>query len=129
MAINCIVVTPEETAVDTKADLVVVPLSDGEVGIQTEHAPMIGRLGYGEMRITNGESVDRFYVDGGFVQVAGNQVSVITNRAVVAKDIDLAAANSALEQAKSLPGSNSKELAIKGKSLQQARAQVRIASK
>ena len=129
MGINCIVVTPEDTALDTKADLVVVPLSDGEVGIQSEHAPMIGRLGYGEMRITNGDSVDRYYVDGGFVQVAGNQVSVITNRATMAKDLDLSAAESALKEAEALPSSNSQEIARKQKALQQARAQINVANK
>ena len=49
------------------------------------HSPLIGRLGYGEMRIRRGSDTERFYVDGGFVQVADNVVSVLTNRAVPAR--------------------------------------------
>jgi hypothetical protein len=80
--LNCIVVTPEETALDEQADFVALPLYDGEIGISPGHSPLIGRLGFGEMRIRTGGTVQQFYVDGGFVQVNGNVISVLTNRAV-----------------------------------------------
>jgi len=129
MAINCIVVTPEKTALEEKADLVVVPLVDGEIGIQAGHSPFIGRLGYGEMRIVNAGNSQRFYLDGGFVQVADNQISVITNRAIQAKNIDLESAKRLLAEAEKRKPANSQEAAGKEKALQQARAQVRIASR
>src|SRR5262245_37484738 len=65
--LNCIVVTPEKTAVEAATDFVVVPLSDGELGIAPGHSPLIGRLGYGELRLGHGEKAERYYVDGGFV--------------------------------------------------------------
>ena len=80
--LNCIVVTPEKTAVEQKADFVALPLFDGEIGIAPGRAPMIGRLGFGELRIRNGDTVLRYYVDGGFVQVSGDVVTVLTNRAI-----------------------------------------------
>ena len=129
MAINCVVVTPEKTALDEQAELVVVPLIDGEVGIQTGHAPLIGRMGYGEMRIVKGGNAQRYYVDGGFVQVADNQVSVITNRAIPATNVDLEAAKRLLAEAEKQKPTNALEAAGKEKALQQARAQVRIASR
>lgn len=49
--LKCIVVTPEKTALDQLANFVVVPLFDGEFGVGPGHSPMIGRLGYGELRI------------------------------------------------------------------------------
>ncbi len=49
--LHCIVVTPEQTVLDEPADFVALPLFDGEIGIAPGHSPMIGRLGYGEMRI------------------------------------------------------------------------------
>ncbi len=64
-------------------------------------APMIGRLGYGELRIKVGSETRRYYVDGGFVQVAGNLVSVLTNRAVPAASVDARVAAELLTQARS----------------------------
>ena len=71
-ALQCVVVTPEETVLECEADFVALPLFDGEVGIAPLHSPMIGRLGFGEMRIRSGSETTRYYVDGGFVQVADN---------------------------------------------------------
>ena len=48
---QCIVVTPEATVLDEPADFVALPLYDGEIGIAPGHAPTLGRLGYGEMRV------------------------------------------------------------------------------
>ena len=45
--LECVVVTPEETALETPATFVALPLFDGEIGIAPGHSPMIGRLGYG----------------------------------------------------------------------------------
>ena len=83
-ALTCTVVTPEQTALETKADFVALPLFDGEIGIAANHSPLIGRLGYGEMRIRTAGQVSHYYVDGGFVQVADNVVSDLTTRAVPA---------------------------------------------
>ena len=49
--LQCIVVTPEMTVLDTNAQFVALPLFDGECGIAPGRSPLIGRLGYGEMRI------------------------------------------------------------------------------
>ena len=50
-ALQCVVVTPEATVIDTPAEFVALPLYDGEVGIAPGRSPLIGRLGYGELRI------------------------------------------------------------------------------
>src|SRR6187200_1301104 len=97
--LTCTVVTPEQTALETKADFVALPLFDGEIGIAANHSPLIGRLGYGEMRIRSGGQTQVYYVDGGFVQVADNVVAILTNRAVAAKNLDAAAAETQLQSA------------------------------
>ena len=68
-SLQCVVVTPEETVLDARAEFVALPLYDGEIGIAPGHSPLIGRLGYGEMRIQSGGGTTSYYVDGGFVQV------------------------------------------------------------
>ncbi len=127
MPLTCTVVTPEQTALETQADFVALPLFDGEIGIAPNHSPLIGRLGYGEMRIKTGGQTQVLYVDGGFVQVENNVVAVLTNRAVPAARLDSAAAEAQLQSAtQRLP--NTPELfEIRDRQIAQARAQIRTA--
>jgi F-type H+-transporting ATPase subunit epsilon len=125
--LTCIVVTPEATAVETKADFVVLPLYDGEIGLAAGRAPLIGRLGFGEMRVTVGGKVTRYYLDGGFVQVSGDIVSVLTNRAVPAEEVDVALARQQSLDALELPIPTPEQEAIRDRLLIQARGQLQVA--
>ena len=126
--LQCIIVTPEATALDTPADFVALPLFDGEAGVAPGRAPLIGRLGYGELRVRTGGGTRRFYVDGGFVQVADNIVSVLTNRAVPAEKLDTTAASEQLRTAIARPAAGKEEMAIRDRQISQARGQLRVAS-
>lgn len=74
------VISPERVLFEGDADSVVAPAFDGEVGILTGHAAMMTLLGSGVLRIGTA-SAHRFHVEGGFLQVADNQVRVVTERA------------------------------------------------
>src|SRR5713101_2499889 len=95
-SIQCVVVTPERAVLDEAVDFVALPMYDGELGVLPGRAPLIGRLGYGELRIRRGQDVRRFFVDGGFAQVRANTVTVLTARALKAEEINEAAAQQAL---------------------------------
>lgn len=125
--LQCIVVTPEHTAVEENADFVALPLYDGEIGILPGHSPMIGRLGYGEMRIRNQGQEHRYYIDGGFVQVANDVVSVLTDRAVPAASVDQNAARAQLAAASKRPIHTPELEAIRNKLIAQAQAQLQVA--
>lgn len=125
--LQSIVVTPEATVRDEPADFVVLPLYDGELGVAPGHTPMIGRLGYGEMRIVRDNSTTRLYLDGGFVQVADNVVSVMTSRAIPAENLDAAVAEEQLAAARNRRADSPETLALRERAEQQARAQVRVA--
>ena len=90
--LQVVVVTPEKTLLDETVDFVALPLYDGELGVLPGRAPLIGRLGYGELRTKQEETVHRYYVDGGFAQVRDNVVTVLTNRALTTDAIDPTAA-------------------------------------
>src|SRR5438874_12797820 len=126
--LQCIVVTPETTVLDTSADFVALPLFDGEVGVAPGRAPLIGRLGYGELRVRTGTNTRRYYCDGGFVQVADNIVSVLTNRAVPVERLDSVAAAEHLRTAISRRAAGNVEMAIRDRQIAQARGQLRVAS-
>lgn len=125
--LNCIVVTPERTALDELVDFVALPLYDGEMGIAAGHSPLIGRLGFGELRLKSGGKTSRYYVDGGFVQVADNAVSVLTNRAVPAEQVDAKQAQDQLDAALRRPANTDELLEIRERLIAQARAQLRVA--
>jgi F-type H+-transporting ATPase subunit epsilon len=73
------VISPEAALYEGEATSVVVPAFDGEVGILTGHAPMMTLLGKGELRIEGGAG-KKFTIEGGFLQVLGNHVRVVTER-------------------------------------------------
>jgi F-type H+-transporting ATPase subunit epsilon len=125
--IHCVVVTPEQMALDAMAEFVVLPLFDGEIGILPGHSPMIGRLGYGEMRLRVQGQERRYYVDGGFVQVVDDVVSVLTARAVSADSIDTAAAQKQLDAALQRPIHTPELLETRDRLIAQARAQLHVA--
>lgn len=74
-------ITPDATVYEGRADMVVVPAWDGEIGFLRGHAPLMALLGEGVMRVTADGAERRFHVAGGFVQVADNVVSVLSERA------------------------------------------------
>ena len=124
-----VVVTPEKTALDRSCEFVTLPLIDGEAGVLPGHAPMIGRLAPGELRVREGGNDDAFYVDGGFVQINNDLISVLTGKSIPIAEIDVAAARDALKKAEREPASNAAAIELKRKAIAQAQAQIRIAEK
>ncbi len=125
--IHVSIVTPEDTTFEQEVDGIVVPMLDGERGILSNHAPMIGRLSPGELRVTNGSNTERFYVDGGFVQIADNRVSVLTGNSIPQADIDVAKAKADLEAAQARSAEKPELVELKQRAIDQAKAQIRMA--
>ena len=124
--IQCVVVTPERTELDVQADAVTVPLFDGEMGILTGHSPMVGRLGFGLLRIKNASGSQNYFVEGGFVQVADNVVSVLTDKVVSASELTSAAAAQAMQDALALPTNQPEFKLTRDKAITRARALSRV---
>ena len=78
------VISPEASVFEGETDSVVAPGFDGEFGILTDHAPMMSLLGKGTLRIGTGANTRSFRIEGGFLQVAGNAVRVVTEKATAA---------------------------------------------
>jgi F-type H+-transporting ATPase subunit epsilon len=124
--IQCVVVTPERTELDVQAESITVPLFDGELGILRGHSPLVGRLGYGLLRIkTNGQQ-QVYFVEGGFVQVADNVVSVLTDKVVNSSQLTSASAAEAMRAALELPSDQPDLRALREKAIHRARALSRV---
>ena len=130
MSIKCIVVTPEKTVLSQDATFIALPLFDGEYGIMPNHAPLIARLGAGELRITGTDGqLIQYYVEGGFVEVLGDVVAVLTMYALPAKDLDLTEAEKELEGELTNPDDSMVLAGIRQERLNHSRARVRVARK
>ena len=123
--LQCVVVTPERAVLDEPADFVALPMYDGELGVLPGRAPLIGRLGYGELRLQQRRHDRRYYVDGGFAQVRADVVTVLTQKATPVADLNAEEARQQLSAATQMPGSSPEKLAAREHAEQRARGQLR----
>ncbi len=126
-SIKCIVVTPEATALEQEADFIALPLFDGELGVDVGHSPLIGRLGLGELRLKTGGNISRYYIDGGFVQIADDVVSILTEAAVPAAELNVAEEERRLAEAQEQAADSPERFEQRKRAVNQARARLRIA--
>ncbi len=79
----CDIVTPEKKLFSGEAYMVVVPGTEGEMGFLQGHVPLVSALANGVVRVQDegGKTEKRFDVQGGYVQVTGEKVIVLAERA------------------------------------------------
>ena len=126
--VQCVVVTPERTLFDELVEFVALPLYDGELGVLPGRSPLLGRLGFGELRTKAQGATKRYFVDGGFAQVRDDVVTILTNRAIPAALLDPQAAEKELEAARARRGTSEHDLADKAKAVARATAMIRVAA-
>ena len=97
------VVTPEKPVFEGQVESVTVPAHDGEVGILPRHARFLAALGVGELRAKGAGGTVKFFIEGGFVQVAGERVTVLCDRAIAVEELDLQSAEAAVQAAAQAP--------------------------
>lgn len=93
------IVTPEAKTYSEDVDMVTIPGSEGELGILPMHAPLMTQLKPGELKIKRGGEETLLATGGGFAEVTGDRVSILTDMAVQSSDIDEAAAQAAIDRA------------------------------
>ncbi|QEL17037.1 ATP synthase F1 subunit epsilon [Limnoglobus roseus] len=127
--LRVVVVTPERAVLDESADMVVLPLFDGEFGVMANHSPFVGQLGPGELRIKHGTETRHYFIDGGFAQVAKNVVNVLTQFARKKDDLTEAVIVAEQTKADAIVATNDVEKATKAKMITRAAAMRRVAKK
>lgn len=125
MKLQCVVVTPEKALLDQEADILILPLFDGEMGILPRRAPLVSKLGYGCLTLKNEGAVQVFFIEGGTVQFSKNVATLLTPRAVDVSALDVAGAKKILDSAKPEGQSQTDRSAA----LEKARALIRASAR
>jgi F-type H+-transporting ATPase subunit epsilon len=89
------IVTPEHIVYTNEVEMVVAPTLDGEIGILPLHAPLVGALKAGEVRVKHDGMVEWFAVSGGYIQVHEDKVIILADDAEAASQIDVERARQA----------------------------------
>jgi F-type H+-transporting ATPase subunit epsilon len=130
MAFKCIIVTPEQQALDESATQAIVPAWDGQVGILTDRAPLLVKLGLGPLRIDLAGGKSRtFFIDGGIAQMKDNRLTILSNEATAVEDIDPEAARAELAAAESSAPADAKAREARTHQIQRARFKQELAKK
>ena len=95
----CRIITPERPIFDDEADLVIVRIADGEIGVLVDHAPTVSTVEIGDVRIQQGEEWSIYATSDGFFKVSENLVQVLVEEAVPAEEIDPEEAENRVEEA------------------------------
>jgi len=90
--INLTIVTRERKIIDVEVDEVVLPGSDGELGILPGHTPLLASLRIGELRYRVGTTMHRLVISWGFAEVLPDRVIVLAERGFLPTEIDRAEA-------------------------------------
>jgi F-type H+-transporting ATPase subunit epsilon len=128
MTLKLEIVTPEEKIYSDDVDMVVLPGSEGELGVYPKHVPVLTTLKPGELRVLKNGRETSMAVGEGFVEIKGDAVSVLTDMALEAEKIDIASAEAAVERAKAAMKEDlgKEEVAAIQASLQKALAQLQV---
>lgn len=98
MSLNVRVITPDKVVWDADAEEIILPSSTGQLGILTDHAPLLTALDIGVMRLKAENKWTTIVLMEGFAEVENNKVTILCNGAEEGSTIDLKTAQEELER-------------------------------
>lgn len=99
MTIRCEIVSQDRMVYQGEADMVLLPGSEGMMGILPDHAPLLTTLKLGVVTVRLGGKEEYFTVAGGIAEVRPNQVTILADAAENVREIDVARAEAARRRA------------------------------
>ncbi len=98
---NLTIVTPEKIFYEGEVSSVIVPGSEGYLGVLTNHAPLITGIVPGKVFVTDGDDKEIFMaISYGFFEVSGNKATLLADSVEYVDDIDIERARESLERAR-----------------------------
>ena len=127
--IQLTVVTRERKIVEAQVDEVILPGSDGEIGVLPGHTPLLATLRIGQLRYRSGSTTNRLVISWGFAEVLPDRVIVLAERGYLPTEVDRAAAEqerTAAEKAIADLSSHDPEFAIIEARLEESVAMINL---
>lgn len=130
MSFQCVIVTPEQQVMDETVTQAILPAHDGLVGILTSRAPLLVKLGIGPLRIdAPGQPTRHYLIDGGIAQMKDNKLTIVTQGATPASDIDAESARAEYAEAAARKTTDARGREDREKQLARATAKQALAGK
>ena len=130
MAFQCVIVTPEQQLMDESVRHAIVPAHDGLIGILTDRAPLLAKLGLGRLQIDlAGGGRREFLIDGGIAQMKDNKLTILTNAAWLPQDLDAATARAEYAEAQARRVTDEKTSEDRDRQMRRARLKEAMAGK
>jgi len=105
MPVNLEIVSPERLLLSRRVDMVVIPASEGDMGVLEGHAPAIVMLRGGIIALYEGEQItDQMYVAGGFAEVTPERCTVLASEVLAPSDLSRAEGDRRLAEAEAAYG-------------------------
>lgn len=97
--LSCSIVTPEKIIFEGDIDMLIAPGTEGELGILPLHIPLVTTLEIGELRLKYNDKLDSIAIDGGFLEVREDKVTILSESAIIASEIDVEVARKMAQKA------------------------------
>ncbi|MBA4031647.1 MAG: F0F1 ATP synthase subunit epsilon [Planctomyces sp.] len=127
-SLRLVVVTPEKPVINQVVRGVQFPLADGMMGVLPGRAPLIGRLGFDELVLLEDAGESRYFIDGGFVQIADNVVTILTGSCRPLASLKRSEAEAALSVANARKATSDAEIEARQRDQDRARRMLALAS-
>jgi F-type H+-transporting ATPase subunit epsilon len=89
MPVSLEIVSPEKLLVSQAVDMVVIPASEGDIGVLPDHSPMIVLLRGGEVILYENDQITaRYFVTGGFAEITEERCTVLADTAEPSAEVD-----------------------------------------
>jgi F-type H+-transporting ATPase subunit epsilon len=88
MVLTVKIIAPDKVVWDGTADEVILPSATGELGILSNHAPLVSALGIGVLQVKSKGQTTKLAVMGGFVEVENNEITILANGAAQSDQIN-----------------------------------------
>jgi len=125
---RCTVITPNKQVLDQDITGAVIPAWDGEIGLLKQRAPLMVKLGLGTMRLSGStDGPSQLYVGGGFAQMKGDQLTLLTDEATPVDQINIEETQAALKEAEAYQPQNAGETERKQRDIRRAKALLKAA--
>jgi len=97
------IVTAEGSLYEGDIEMLVAPAVDGEIGILTNHHPLVTKLGPGAMRVVKTDKSEQIvFVNGGYLEVLNNRVTILANAAENIEAVEIEQARAARARAQAM---------------------------